>query len=147
MTDRYALPHPARPRDVFRDLAAGICLLEGMALLGFTVFYLWELARHGGDDATRVVMSALLIAVFAVAMGVLARSWWSGANWPNTPTVVWNVLLLPVALSLAQGGRTIVGVLVAVVAVVAVVAAVRADTADTADDGGAGGAPDVSSGS
>lgn len=114
-------------------MAAGVSVLQSLALLGFCGFYLWELARDGGDDATRVVMSAVLIAVFAVALAVLARAWWAGANWPNTPTVVWNLLLLPVAWSLLQSEQTLLAALVGLVAVAGVVAAVGADTADPAD--------------
>ena len=73
---------------------------------------------------------ALLILVFAIGIGALARGWWSGANWPNTPTVVWNLLLLPVAWSLLQAGRGVVALLLAAVAVLGIVSAVRADTSD-----------------
>lgn len=122
-------PRPA-PRDPFRALAAGLCALHAVVLLGFCGFYLWELAQGAGDDPTRVVMSVVLIAVFAVLLLVLARAWLRGANWPNTPTIVWNLLLLPVAWSLFQAGRGVLALSVAVVAVLGVVAAARADTAD-----------------
>ncbi|EBM0725681.1 hypothetical protein XE97_25315, partial [Salmonella enterica subsp. enterica serovar Senftenberg] len=83
-------------RDIARDVAAAVCAVQALSLLGFVVFYLVELVQGAGDDPTRVVMSALLILVFAVGIGALARGWWRGANWPNTPTIVWNLLLLPV---------------------------------------------------
>lgn len=129
-------PAPSRPRDPFRAVAAAICGLQALALLGFVGFYLWELTQDASDDATRVVMSALLILVFAVGIAALARAWVRGDNWPNTPTVVWNALLLPVGWSLVQSGRGLVGALVIVVALVGIVAAIRADTTDedAADD-------------
>ena len=108
-----------------------MCGLQVVALLGFVVFYLWELTQDSADDVTRVVMSALLIAVFAVGIGAMARGWVRGDNWPNTPTVVWNLLLVPVGWSLVQSGRGLVGALVIVVALVGIVAAIRADTTDT----------------
>ena len=83
-------PAPSRPRDPFRAVAAGVCGLQALALLGFVVFYLWELTQDSSDDVARVVMSALLILVFAVGIGAMARGWVRGDNWPNTPTVVWN---------------------------------------------------------
>ena len=101
--------------------------MQALSLVGFVVFYLVELVQGAGDDPTRVVMSALLILVFAVGIGALARGWWRGANWPNTPTIVWNLLLLPVGWSLFQADRLVVALLVGVVAVVGIVAAVRAD--------------------
>jgi hypothetical protein len=130
---------PGARRDWFRDVAAAVCAVEALALVGFCLFYLWELVRGAGDDPARVVMSALLIAVFAVGMGLLARGWWSGRNWPSTPTIVWNLLLLPVAWSLYQADRVGVAVVLAVVAVVGTGSAGAAKTSsedDSADDGG-----------
>lgn len=123
-------PAQSRPRDVFRSVAAGVCVVQVVVLLGFVVFYLWELTQDSGGDVARVVMSALLIAVFAVGIAAMARGWLLGDNWPNTPTVVWNALLLPVGWSLVQGDRSLVGALVIVVALVGIVAAIRANTTD-----------------
>ncbi|GAA2169295.1 hypothetical protein [Pedococcus bigeumensis] len=123
-------PAPSRPRDPFRAVAAGICALQALALLGFVGFYLWELTQDSAADATRVVMSALLILVFAVGIAALARGWLRGDNWPSTPTVVWNALLLPVGWSLVQGDRGLVGALVILIALVGILAAIRADTRD-----------------
>lgn len=125
--------HPVRRgRDTARDVAAAVCALQALSLVGFVVFYLVELVQGAGDDPTRVVMSALLILVFAVGIGALARGWWRGANWPNTPTIVWNLLLLPVAWSLLQADRAVVALVLGLVAVVGIVAAVRADTSEDA---------------
>lgn len=125
-------PAPSRPRDPFRAVAAGICALQALVLLGFVVFYLWELTQGSSDDAVRVVMSALLILVFAVGIAALARGWVRGDNWPNTPTVVWNALLLPVGWSLVQSDNGLIGALVIVGALAGILAAIRADT--TAED-------------
>jgi hypothetical protein len=114
-------------------VAAGVCAVQAVTLLGFVVFYLWELPQDSAADVARVVMSALLIAVFAVGIGVMARGWVRGDNWPNTPTVVWNALLLPVGWSLVQSGHGLVGALVIVVALVGIGSAIRADTTDTSD--------------
>ena len=131
-------PAPSRPRGPFRAVAAGICALQALALLGFVGFYLWELTQDSSDDATRVVMSALLILVFAVGIAAMARGWVRGDNWPNTPTVVWNALLLPVGWSLVQSDHGLIGGLVIVIALVGILAAIRADTRDddTAEDTG-----------
>ena len=127
-------PHlTGRSRDVFRDLAATVSAVQAMSLLGFVVFYLWELTQGASDDAVLVVMSALLILVFAAGIGALARGWWNGDNWPNTPTVVWNLLLLPVAWSLFQAGRGVVALVLAAVAVLGIFSAVRADTSELED--------------
>ena len=111
-------------------MAAGICALQALVLVGFVGFYLWELTQDSSDDAVRVVMSALLILVFAVGIAALARGWVRGDNWPNTPTVVWNALLLPVGWSLVQSDHGLIGALVIVVALAGILAAIRADTTD-----------------
>ncbi|MDN5789931.1 MAG: hypothetical protein L0H25_03575 [Micrococcales bacterium] len=68
------------------------------------------------DDLTRAATSTVLILVFAVLLAVVARGWHRGADWPRTPTLLWNVLLLPVAWSLYQADRPLVGLGVAALA-------------------------------
>lgn len=127
-----------RGRDRARVTATVICAGQAVFLLGFCVFSIVELAGGGSEDAVRVVMEVVLIAVFAAGLLGLARAWTAGRNWPNTPTIVWNGLLLPVAWGLVQGGRGWVGVLVAGVAVAGIVAAVAADTSEAHDAPGTG---------
>ena len=78
-----------------------MCALQGLFLLGFCVWSLVELSSSGSDNPSRVVMEVLLVAVFAVGLLALGRYWVVGADWPRTPTIVWNALLLPVAWGLA----------------------------------------------
>jgi hypothetical protein len=111
-----------------RLVAGVVCAAQGLFLLGFCVFSLYELAQGGSDDATRVVMEVVLVAVFAAGLLALARYWVRGANWPNTPTIVWNLLLLPVAWGLVQGGRGLIALAVAAVAITGIVSAIAADT-------------------
>ena len=106
-----------------RRLAALLTGLQALALAGFAVYYVVELVLGEGSDATRVLMSALLILVAAVGLGVLARGWLGDASWPRTPTLVWNAILLPVGISLIQGNRAVIGWVVIVVAIVAIGAA------------------------
>ena len=106
-----------------RRLAAALTGVQAVALAGFAVYYVVELVLGEGSDATRVLMSALLIFVAAVGLGVLARGWLGVAAWPRTPTIVWNVILLPVGISLIQGDRVLIGWVVIAVALVVVVTA------------------------
>jgi hypothetical protein len=122
---------PYAPLRGSRRLAALITGLQALALAGFAVFYVVELVLGEGSDATRVLMSAVLILVGAVGLGLLVRGWLGTAQWPRTPTIVWNAILLPVGLSLVQGTRVLVGWTVIVVAVVAIVAAWVARDPDT----------------
>lgn len=122
---------PDAPLRGSRRLAALITGLQCLALAGFAVFYVVELVLGEGSDATRVVMSAVLILVGAVGLGIVARGWLGSAQWPRTPTIVWNAILLPVGLSLVQNTRVLVGWTVIGVALVAIVAAWVARDPDT----------------
>ncbi|MBD3784960.1 MAG: hypothetical protein IE926_18760 [Micrococcales bacterium] len=117
-----------------RRLAAALCGLQALALLGFAAFYLYELAVGEGSDATRVVMSALTILLGAAGLAALARGWLGDRRWPRTPTIVWDLLLLPVGVSLFQAGRTGLGWLVTGLALVTLGAAFTARVPDVEFD-------------
>jgi hypothetical protein len=122
-------------------LAFAICALQALAVLGWAVF---EVVRAGsGRTSTAGVAVALggLLVVFAGALSVMALGWRRGAGWQKTPTVVWNLLLLPVAWSIVQGGGMLLGLVVGVVALGGLGAAIVTPTSfgpgpgDRADPG------------
>ncbi len=117
---------PTTRRGVARSVVAALCLLQAVVLAGFAVFYVVELLGGGGSDQARVVTSAALILLFALGLGALGHLWWHGSGRVTTPTVVWNVLLVPVAIGLAQSGQALLCVLLVVVLVAAIGAAVLA---------------------
>lgn len=100
--------------------------VQAVALLGFCGFYLYEVGVGATDDPVRAVMSIVIMLVVAFGLVGLAKGWLADGDWPRTPTLVWNALLIPVAWGLLQGGRTGIGVLLGIVAVVAIAAAVAA---------------------
>jgi len=104
-------------------VAGGLCLVQALVLVGLAVFYLVELFAGAGSDQARVLVSAVLILVVAAALALLARLWWSGSTWATTPTVLWNLLLVPVALSVVQAGQLLLGILLVVVLVPTILAA------------------------
>ena len=135
LTPVSAAPSPSdRPSshsvDRSRVVASAVCALQGLFLLGFCVFSLVELASSGSDSPTRVVMEVVLVAVFAIGLLAIARFWVAGADWPKTPTVVWNLLLLPVAWGLVQSGRGLIALVVAAVALTGIASAVAAGTSN-----------------
>ena len=107
-------------------ITGGLTLLEGLALVSFVVFYVVEMVSGATDDLSRAAVSAVLILVFAIALLALARAWFRADDWPKTPTVLWNVLLLPVAWSLREGDRGALALAVGVVAAASIVAAAAA---------------------
>lgn len=108
--------------------AVAVLVLQGVAVLAAGA-YLG--VRSTGDDATTsrlgVIVEALLVAGSGVALLALARAvappTRAGAI---TPAVVVELLALPVAVGLVQGGRAEIGVPLAVLALVAVAGLVGA---------------------
>ena len=115
--------------------AAGLLtLLEALVVLGFAAFFVYEMVTGATDDLTRAGTLGALILVFGIALLALARAWGRASQWARTPTLLWNVLLLPLAWSLHESGRTPIGLAIAGVAVASIVAALaspgRADEVD-----------------
>lgn len=131
-------------RSLARTASAALALLEALALLGFAAFYVFELVVGGGGDPARVVTSIIVILITALGLGVVARGWWGAVTWARTPTLVWNVLLLPVGASLVQSSQRLAATLVLVVAVLSLGAAIAAGGRPRAGEDGddeAAGAP------
>jgi hypothetical protein len=127
---------PRRPATTAHRVAGALTALEGLVLVGFTVFYVVEMVSGATDDLSRAAVSTVLILVFAVGLLALARGWFAAADWPKTPTVLWNALLLPVAWSLREGDRGALALAVGALALASIVAAVaapraRRETSDT----------------
>lgn len=105
-------------------------IIEAVILVGFFAFYLYEMVSGAADELVRAGTSGALILVFAIFLAATGRAWLHGAGWARTPTIVWNVLLLPVAWSLYESDRTLIAVAVASLALVTIAAAVAAPAAD-----------------
>lgn len=123
-------PAPTRvPRGgLTRVLATVVCVAQALVVAGWAVL---EVARavggRTGDVGIALALAGLLVA-FAVALVLLAIGWRRGAGWPKTPTIVWNLLLLPVAWSLLQAGSVPAGLGVGAVALFGVVVAAATPT-------------------
>ncbi len=109
-----------------RRVAGASCAMQALALLGFAAFYLYELSIGEGSDATRVVMSAVVILLFAAALALMAWGWLTDRGWQRAPTIVWHLLLLPVGVSLLQAGQALLGWTLLLVALVTFLAALAA---------------------
>jgi hypothetical protein len=98
-------------------------LIEALVLLGFFAFYVYEMADGATDDLGRAATSAALILVFGILLLVMAAAWRKGSDWVRTPTLLWNVLLLPVAWSLHESDHTLLALAVGLLALVSLGAA------------------------
>lgn len=126
--DQQGTTPPHRATTAHR-VAGALTALEALVLIGFVVFYAVETALGQSDDLARAAVSGVLILVFGVGLLVMARGWFRGEGWPKTPTVLWNVLLLPVAWSLRESAQLLLALAVGVVALVCTAAAVAAPRA------------------
>ena len=87
-------------RSAWARVAAAVCLVHAVLLVGLAGFYGLELMRGEGSSTVNVVLSLALILVFAALLAALARVWWVGSTRALVPTVVWNGLLVPVVIAL-----------------------------------------------
>lgn len=133
---------PARTVRGSHRAAGLLTLVEAVAVLGFALFYVYEMVTGATDDLARAATSGVLILVFGLGLLALARGWARAADWPRTPTVLWNALLLPVAWSLHESDRTPLALAVGVLAVASIAAAVSAPGRRSDGDGGGDGGGD-----
>lgn len=107
-------------------MAAALLGVQVAGILALSLFYGVELAQGRGSDQARVLMSIVTFLVGAGCLALLVKALWGGAAWPRTPTVLWNVLLLIIAVTLAQAGQWLMAALLGTVSAAAVVAVVLA---------------------
>ena len=118
---------PARALGPPRLVAGAVWGPEALVALGWAAYEVVRAGSGRSEDVGMALALAGLVLAFAVLLGLLSRAWLRGHDWPKTGTVVWNVLLLPVAWSLLHG-NALLGVAVGVVAPVGGGAAVAPPT-------------------
>jgi O-antigen/teichoic acid export membrane protein len=92
------------------QVVAGLVAAEGVLLVGIAVFYVVELAIATATDVTGALVSAGLALLTAVGLLQVARGLFRSRRWARSPALVTNLILVPVAVGLLQGGRWYVGV-------------------------------------
>jgi hypothetical protein len=103
-----------------------VSAVEALLLLATAAIYGLELADGRAEDPSTASMSMVVAIIFAILLAVLAGAWVKGALWPRSPTIVWNVLLLPAAWTLAQTNGLWFGLGLAALALAGAVAALMA---------------------
>jgi len=119
-------PSPPPARGPWTAAAGAVCVVHVLVLVAVAVFYGVELARGEGSSTVTVVMSGLLILVFAALLALLARAWFVGSTRAAVPTFVWNGLLIPVVVALYGAEETLIATAVLVIVVLGLVTAAGA---------------------
>jgi uncharacterized protein YacL len=114
-------------------VAAAVCLFEALLLFVTAGMYGLELIAGEAFDANSASMSLVVALIFALLLLVIGMSWIKGRSWPRTPTIVWNLLLLPAAWTLVTTTGLWFGLGLAVLALVGIAAAVLSPVHDVDD--------------
>ena len=115
-----------------RRTAALICAVEALVMGVFGVYALVRLAGGGLDDPMRVFTEGVLVLLFAAGAALLAKLWLGTSGWPGTPTVVWHVLLIPVAWGMWESRQYLICAALSLAIVASIWAAVTAGAEATA---------------
>lgn len=101
--------------------AAVVVLLEGLltAVLGVVV---GVDAFHGGNSVVAGVFMAVVGVLVGAGLVFVARGLSRSRRWSRAPALVVQIICVPVAITLAQGGRYAAGIPLLVVAVLCVLA-------------------------
>lgn len=74
--------------------------MESLLLFLTAGSYGLELASGEAVEANAASMSLVVSLIFALLLLVLGMAWVRERPWPRSPTIVWNLLLLPAAWTL-----------------------------------------------
>lgn len=114
-------------------VAGAVCLVESALLFVTAGSYALELLADRAFDANTASMSLVVSLIFAILLLAVGMSWLRGRLWPRTPTVVWNLLLLPAAWTLGTSTGLWFGLGLALLALLGIAAAVLSPAHDVED--------------
>ena len=103
-----------------RPTAAGVTAAQGLTFLIFGVVTAVLAATGDADDPGSAGMAAGLWVLIGAGLSFVAWALWRGRHWARSPSLVWQLLMLPVGWSLLDT-QSVVGLLVLVSAVAALV--------------------------
>jgi hypothetical protein len=102
-------PPPATVRPSALVVLVALVAGQGIGLVCLAAFFLVELLVASPTSAARAVMAALLTFLAGLGLLAVARGLRRARRWARAPALVTQLLALPVAVGLVQGGRWYVG--------------------------------------
>ena len=101
--------------------AAALVAAQAVGLGALVVFYVVELLVATTTNAAAAVTTIVLVALAAAGVALCARGLQQRRRWARSPVLVLQLVALPVAIGLVQGGIWYVGIPLALWAVAVVV--------------------------
>ena len=98
------------PRGSALRILAGLVAAQGLALLCVPVFYVVKLVVAEATDVAGAALTATLAALAGATVVWVARALAAGQSWARSPALVTELILVPVATYLVQGGQVGIGV-------------------------------------
>lgn len=118
-----AAPEPSGSRPARLTAAAALTAVEGLALAALGAYMLIDGLTGSPDSPQQAEMGGLTVLALAVLPLVAARGLWLRRRWSRGPSLITQIVALPVAWTLVHGGGALVagGVVLAVAALVVLV--------------------------
>ncbi|MET7796387.1 hypothetical protein [Streptomyces decoyicus] len=116
-------PEPTGPRPARLSVAAALTAVEGLALAALGAYMLIMGLAGSPDSPQQAEMGGLTVLALAVLPLVAARGLWLRRRWSRGPSLITQIVALPVAWTLVNGGGALIaaGVGLAVAALVVLV--------------------------
>jgi len=116
-------PEPTGPRPARLSAAAALTAVEGLALAALGGYMLIMGLAGAPDSARQAEMGGLTVLALAVLPLVAARGLWLRRRWSRGPSLITQIVALPVAWTLVNGGGALIaaGIGLAVAALVVLV--------------------------
>ncbi|MFD9208094.1 hypothetical protein ACFVZM_17680 [Streptomyces sioyaensis] len=121
--DAPAVQEPAGARPARLTAAAALTAVEGLALAALGAYMLIMGLAGAPDSAQQAEMGGLTVLALAVLPLVAARGLWLRRRWSRGPALITQIVALPVAWTLVNGGGALIaaGIALAVAALVVLV--------------------------
>lgn len=127
-------PDPGGRPAGYATAAAALVGLQGVGLIAAGVFLIVRaLEPDASHRASTEVLGALSVVVGLLIVAV-ARMVWARSSRVRSPLLVLEIICIPIAITIVQGGRWYVGVPLAIVAVAVIVLMGLAGLLVPADD-------------
>lgn len=95
-------PAPTQQQLLLGRVAAGLVALEALVIVGFAVFYVYELVIGEGQDLMIVIMSVVTMVVFVIGLAYTAKGLLERHPRAQAPAIAFNFLMIPLGIALFQ---------------------------------------------